>query len=92
MQYFVYILYSSKLEKYYIGSTSDLDDRLKKHNHIHKGYTATGQPWVIVYSEEYENKSEALLREKKLKAWKNRERIESLIKKGLSSDGSGHPD
>jgi putative endonuclease len=80
------------IDKYYIGSTSDLEDRLKKHNHIHKGYTASGKPWVLVYSEAYKNKSEALMREKQLKAWKNRERLESLINKGLSQVGSGHPD
>ena len=54
MQYFVYILYSNKLDKYYIGSTSDLEERLKKHNRIHKGFTLTGQPWIIVYNEEFQ--------------------------------------
>ena len=99
MQYYVYILHSEKLNKYYIGSTSDLHDRLKKHNHIHKGYTSAGQPWILVYYEVFKNKSEALLREKQLKSWKNRERLKSLIEKGFNlvnrfSDrqGSEHPD
>lgn len=30
--YFVYILFSSKTEKYYIGSTDNLESRLKHHN------------------------------------------------------------
>ncbi|WP_207422150.1 GIY-YIG nuclease family protein [Desertivirga brevis] len=37
--YIVYILYSSSLNKYYIGSTSNLPERLRKHNTKHKGFT-----------------------------------------------------
>jgi predicted GIY-YIG superfamily endonuclease len=29
--FFVYILYSEKLNKYYIGQTPDLEERLRKH-------------------------------------------------------------
>jgi hypothetical protein len=29
---FVYVLYSRSLEKYYVGQTNDLEDRLKRHN------------------------------------------------------------
>ena len=92
MQYYVYVLYSEKLNRYYIGSTSDLEDRLKKHNGTHKGYTSSGQPWILVYNEGYESKSEAILRERQLKTWKNRERLEALIRRDQSSAGSEHPD
>jgi predicted GIY-YIG superfamily endonuclease len=40
-----------------------------------------------VYTEDFENKEDASAREKQLKKWKNRTRLESLIK-----DGSEHPD
>ena len=40
-----------------------------------------------MYSELFESKKEAMAREKQLKNWKNRERLEALIKKG-----SEHPD
>jgi len=46
--------------------------------------------WVLVYSEDYESKTKSLQREKQLKSWKNRERIESLIKS--LAIGSEHPD
>ncbi|MBN1143330.1 MAG: GIY-YIG nuclease family protein [Bacteroidales bacterium] len=82
MPYYVYILYSRSIGRYYIGSTSDLSERLKKHNHIHKGFTSTGQPWELVYHETFETKSEAMQREKQLKMWKNRQRLEVLISKG----------
>ena len=40
-----------------------------------------------MYSEQFESKKEAMDREKQLKNWKNRERLETLIK-----IGSEHPD
>jgi predicted GIY-YIG superfamily endonuclease len=30
--YFVYILYSEKLNRYYVGSTNNITDRIKRHN------------------------------------------------------------
>jgi putative endonuclease len=83
----VYIIFSQKIDKFYIGFTSDVNDRLLKHNRSKKGFTALGQPWVLVYSESFHSKSAALKREKQLKNWKNRERLIALIK-----SGSVHPD
>lgn len=87
LMYSVYIIYSQKLNKYYIGYSSDVEDRIKKHNSNSKGFTNLGKPWTLIYSEQYDSKMEAMAREKQLKNWKNRERIEQLIKKG-----SEHPD
>jgi putative endonuclease len=97
MQYFVYILFSEKLNKYYIGSTGNIEDRLRKHNRSGKGFTSTGKPWILVYSEGFNSKAEALKRELQFKSWKNRERIEALIRRsdGISGGhtvGSEHPD
>ena len=78
--FFIYIIYSPKLDKYYIGFTSDINDRLIKHNRKSRGFTNLGRPWILVYSEKYSSKKEAMDREKKLKTWKNRERLETLIK------------
>jgi putative endonuclease len=86
--YFIYILYSLKLSKYYIESTKDIQDRLIKHNRSNRGFTSSGKPWSIVYFEQYNTKSEALRRELQLKKWKNKERLLSLINK----TGSKHPD
>ena len=81
--YAVYILYSSKLDKYYIGYSADVADRLRRHNNHSRGFTNAGKPWVLVYTEDYENKSEAEAREKQLKKWKNKERLEMLITKSF---------
>jgi putative endonuclease len=77
--HFVYILYSTILEKYYIGCTSNLEERLYKHLHSSKGFTSRAKDWTIAYHEEYSTKSEALTREKQIKNWKNRSLIENLI-------------
>ena len=85
--YTVYIIYSDKIDKYYIGFSSDVSDRIKKHNRKSKGFSSLRRPWVILYTESFENKRDAMVREKQLKNWKNRDRLEALIKAG-----SEHPD
>jgi putative endonuclease len=83
----VYIIYSHKLDKYYVGYSADVDDRLRKHNRKSKGFSSLGAPWILLYTECFDTKKEAMIREKQLKNWKNRKRLESLIK-----SGSEHPD
>ena len=85
--YAVYILYSSKLDKFYVGSSANVSGRLRRHNSHSKGFTAAGRPWILVFTEEFVEKQEAEAREKQLKRWKNRSKLETLIKKG-----SEHPD
>ena len=70
MKFYVYILYSRYLGNYYIGSTSDVENRLKKHLSNHKGYTSKAKDWIVVYKEEFRTKSEALFREREIKEWK----------------------
>ncbi len=79
MKYFFYILYSQKLDKYYIGSTQDLDDRLRKHNSNHKGFTGKIGDWEIVYFEIFDSKSLAYARERQVKKWKSRIAVQKLI-------------
>jgi len=75
----IYIIYSQKLDKYYIGYSSDVKERLLKHNRRSKGFSSLGRPWILVYTESFDNKKAAMEREKQLKNWKNRERLEALI-------------
>ncbi|TCJ13815.1 GIY-YIG nuclease family protein, partial [Flaviaesturariibacter flavus] len=76
-----YILYSTQRDRYYIGHTGDtLEQRLRRHLSGHKGFTGAQADWTIVYSEEFENKVDAYAREREIKSWKSRKRIELLIK------------
>ena len=80
MPFYVYILYSSTLDRYYIGHTGDdLQERLRKHNSNHKGFTGKLGDWIIVYTEIYPTKTTAYQRERELKAWKSRKKIGQLI-------------
>ena len=79
MCYF-YILYSKSLDKYYIGHTcDDINQRLRRHNSEHKGFTGKANDWTIVYKELYDSKEMAYKRERQVKAWKSRKMIERLI-------------
>lgn len=65
--YFVYILYSSSLNKYYVGSTEDVDRRIKEHNTGKGKFTSKGVPWVIVTTFECNDRTEAVRLELKIK-------------------------
>ena len=82
--YTVYILYSSSIDKFYVGYTNDLTRRFTEHNRKKGKFTDQGIPWKIVRKEDYELKSEAMDREKFIKAQKSRKFILSLIS---TSDG-----
>jgi putative endonuclease len=80
MQSHVYILFSLKLNKYYVGSTTDLQRRLVEHNRGKEKFTKTGVPWQLVYSEVFEQIAAARKRELEIKKKKSRNYIESIIR------------
>ena len=79
MIYTVYILYSDKIRKFYIGYTNDLERRLSEHNRRKGKFTDSGIPWVVKYTEVFLSKEEAQKREAFLKSRKSRLYIENLI-------------
>ena len=89
--FFTYILFSQKLNKFYIGSTENTEKRLVEHNRGKTPFTKTGMPWVLVYKESFSTRSEALRHEKYIKNQKSVVYIKSLIN-NFSSVGSEHPD
>jgi putative endonuclease len=73
MHYYVYILQSIPFpEKTYIGFTTDLDNRLKKHNEGGSKYSATYKPWEIKNAISFVEKEKALAFEKYLKSHSGR--------------------
>ena len=78
--YQVYVLFSRSFDKIYIGYTANLEERLRSHNELaKKGWTIKFRPWELVYSETFQNKSEALRREKELKSSRGRHFIRTQI-------------
>lgn len=68
--FYVYILFSKKDNKRYIGITSSIQRRLFEHNSGPVKSTKNRRPFDLIYSEQFENKSDALLYEKLLKSKK----------------------
>ncbi|MGB0444067.1 MAG: GIY-YIG nuclease family protein [Flavobacteriaceae bacterium] len=75
----VYILYSKSLDKYYIGHTACLSDRIKRHNSGRSKATKGGIPWIVMHTETFKTKVDAYSRERSIKAKKSRIYIEKLI-------------
>ena len=76
----MYVLYSKKFNKIYIGYTSNLAQRFLSHNELgKKGWTIKFRPWQIIHTKIREIKKEARAREKAQKSAKGREFIRLLI-------------
>jgi putative endonuclease len=77
----IYVLYSPSHNKIYIGFTSNIEQRMLSHNQLAtKGYTVKFRPWILIHTEVFETKSEAMKREKELKSANGRQFIWNLIK------------
>lgn len=79
--YYVYILQSEKNRKYYVGSCENVEERYVRHNTGRVSVTRLGRPWIVVHTESFETRSEAVRRERKIKSYKGGEAFKKLIKK-----------
>ena len=52
---------------------------MRKHNSKHHGYTGKTGDWKVVSNESFATKAEAYAREREIKSWKKRQKIEELI-------------
>ena len=77
IMYTVYILYSKTIDRYYVGYTGDdMSERIRKHNSSKKkGFTSTTDDWSLMYTEQFNIKSDAMRREKEIKTKKSRKYI-----------------
>ena len=82
--FFVYIIQSQKTNKYYIGYTKDVEDRLSRHNRGLSKSTKPGIPWKLIYKEAFETKIEAWNREQQIKRYKGGEAFKKLINGGIA--------
>ena len=81
--YYVYIIESQKSGIFYKGSTSDYVRRLDEHNEGINHYTRGKGPWKLIFVQQFETKSEALLKEKKLKRC-NKEYLKWLVEQPVN--------
>lgn len=79
--YYVYILASQRNGTLYIGVTNDLKRRIWEHKHdLVKGFTREYGVHILLYFEQSEDIEQAILREKKLKRWKRKWKLELIEK------------
>ncbi len=83
--YYVYIIYSIKLDKFYKGKCSDLRSRIKQHNSGRVKSTKNGRPWKLLHYQAFVNKTDAGREELFLKTGKGRERIKYLLEETLKN-------
>jgi putative endonuclease len=76
---YTYILYSAKLDKYYVGACIDMERRLYEHNLGRSKFTSTGLPWILKFTKEFSTLQEAKQYELKIKKMKSGKYIEGLI-------------
>ena len=77
--FYIYIIFSSTLNKYYFGYTADLSKRLEDHNSGISTFTSKANDWILKYSEPFSSRELAMKREKEIKKKKSRSYLEWLI-------------
>ncbi|MGD9493369.1 MAG: GIY-YIG nuclease family protein [Bacteroidales bacterium] len=79
-KFYTYILYSETSQKYYVGQTNNLTERIERHNAGYVSSTMPYRPWKIVFYCEKPDRAAAMALEKKLKNL-SKKRIELFIEK-----------
>jgi putative endonuclease len=83
MVYSCYIIYSKSINRYYVGYSSDIVERLRLHNDGYFGersYTHRTSDWDIFLLIPCETIEQAVFVESKIKKMKSRKYIENLKK------------
>jgi len=79
--HYVYVIRSQE-GRYYIGSTENIEKRLKQHNSkSNRGWTNRFTGWTEVYREEFETRLEARRREREMKKTRGSKKFKALLEK-----------
>jgi len=91
LKYCVYILYSLKDNKLYIGFTTDIKRRFAEHQSGNSKSTAPRRPFKLIFCEYYLTKEDALRREKYFKTTAGKKTIKLMLKESLKEVDPGKP-
>ncbi|MEM6379588.1 MAG: GIY-YIG nuclease family protein [Bacteroidota bacterium] len=78
--FYIYILYASKLNKFYVGQTANLERRLFFHNRGKSKFTSTGIPWTLIWVATKTSRKDALILERKLKNLTRKRKVRPMRK------------
>ena len=81
--YFVYLLQSNLDNSLYIGYTTNIKQRLGKHNSKQVLSTKNKAPWKLIFFEAFINRLDAKNREVYLKSGWGRKTLRNLLKRSL---------
>ena len=79
MPFHVYILQSQSTNRFYVGQTGHLQERVAYHNADYSKSLRNRGPWKLVYHEQHATRSSAVRRELQIKSWKDRDMINRLV-------------
>jgi len=83
IMYYVYIFRSQKDKKLYIGFTSNLKKRIRKHQAGEVTSTKTRRPLRLIFYEAFLVKQDALRRERYFKTQKEKASLKQIIRNSL---------
>ncbi|QVY64645.1 GIY-YIG nuclease family protein [Polaribacter sp. Q13] len=76
--FYVYAISSIAKNYIYVGLTSNLNERIKRHNGLRERTTKFYAPFKLIYVEEVKTRIEARVREKYWKSGIGKEKLRSL--------------
>jgi putative endonuclease len=79
LKFTVYAIKSKNRNYIYVGMTNNLERRLKEHNQRENKSTKAYAPFTLVYSETFDSRSDARLKEKYLKSGVGKAYLKGLI-------------
>ena len=79
MKFFVYLIWSDKSKRSYVGQTQDIENRLKRHKSGLVRSTKAYRPWKLIFKEEFRDRAEAMKKELWLKSPGGRKWISGFI-------------
>ncbi len=82
MNYFVYVIRSLKVGRFYVGQTTNVPERLKEHNRGIVRSTKSRRPWQVIHTEEFHTRREAIKREYFLKSPSGWQDLKSIKERG----------
>ncbi|HEU4495627.1 MAG TPA: GIY-YIG nuclease family protein [Flavobacterium sp.] len=77
----IYIIFSEKLNRFYVGTTDDVERRVSEHNtgFYSNSYTSKGIPWILKLKFECKSSEQAYALERFIKKMKSKTFISNLI-------------
>ncbi len=85
--FWVYLIKSNSANRYYIGQTANLKNRINYHNSGREKYTKIASDWLLVYSKASKTRKQAQTVENFIKKQKSRTFIDKIIAGNVNLNG-----